>query len=516
VFSQDYLYWKVIQELQSKGGYRILQLSKSTNEVWLETTQKNKPRILRILRHDLDWSNWMQRDMEITAGRLEQLRKRLYARKLDALTIYITTYPPVDDWKFRLEHPLHAGTKGLTTLHTILIDSENKRAGLEEVSKFVHTEFEIEDQLIHMGPESIEKLKLDVITEANKRISNEKQVFQNGKPFFTYILIAIQLIMFAILELNGGSTNTATLLKYGAKENFRILNGEWWRFFSPMILHIGFIHLLMNTFALYYLGTEVERLYGKWRFIWIYVFAGFMGSLASFVFNANISAGASGAIFGCFGALLFFGAANPSLFFRTMGPNIIGIIIINLFLGFVIPGIDNSGHIGGLVGGFLAASIVHLPRRKEFAKRLGGLVVTVGAVGVLIYIGYVSQPHADNPRFIVQTAQEYIESNEINKAYEMLKNAEEKGVDAPEVYFYLSYAEIKLGKLEDARDHLEIVTKRAPDISEGHYNLALVYVQLQEFDNARNAAEQAIKVDPDNENYQELIKELNTIETNPL
>src|SRR5690606_24076780 len=162
-------------------------------EVWLETTQKNKPRILRILRHDLDWSNWMQRDMEITAGRLEQLRKRLYARKLDALTIYITTYPPVDDWKFRLEHPLHAGTKGLTTLYTILIDSENKRAGLEEVSKFVHTEFEIEDQLIHMGPESIEKLKLDVITEANKRISNEKQVFQNGKPFFTYILIAIQL-----------------------------------------------------------------------------------------------------------------------------------------------------------------------------------------------------------------------------------------------------------------------------------------------------------------------------------
>ncbi|WP_010678120.1 rhomboid family protein [Bacillus timonensis] len=515
MFKQDYLYWKMIQKLQADGGYRILQLSKSNNEIWLETTEKNKPRIIRILRHDLDWSNWMQRDMEVTAGRLEQLRKRLYARKLDALTIYITTYPPVDDWSFRIEKPLVAGAKGLTTLHTVLIDSEHNDIGLQEVSRFVHTEFEINDSVyIDLG--TIEKLKLDVISFANQRISSEKQIFQNGKPFFTYILIAIQLIMFAVLELYGGSTNTETLLKYGAKENFRILNGEWWRFFTPMILHIGFIHLLMNTFALYYLGTEVERLYGKSRFLMIYVFAGFLGSLASFVFNANISAGASGAIFGCFGALLFFGTAYPSLFFRTMGPNVIGIIIINLVLGFMIPGIDNSGHIGGLVGGFLAASIVHLPKRKDYAKRLGGLVVTLATVGALLYIGYVIQPHSDNSQFVVQTAQELIQSNETNKAYEVLKKAEENGVESPEVYFYLSYTEIKLGKFEDARDHLEVVTEKAPDISEAHYNLALVYIQLLDFEKAKSAAEQAIKLDPDNENYQEIIDEIDSMENSPL
>ncbi|MEH7379955.1 rhomboid family intramembrane serine protease [Bacillus sp. JJ1533] len=515
MFKQDYLYWKMIEGLQMEGGYRILQLSKSNNEVWLETTQKHKPRIIRILRHDLDWSNWMQRDMEITAQRLEQLRKRLFVRKLDALNIYITTYPPVDDWKFRLEGPLLAGAKGLTTLHTVLMDAEHTDTGLQEVSKFVEFDLDLEDAL-YIDVDTIERIKREVITVANNRISNEKQIFQNGKPFFTYILIAIQLIMFAILELNGGSTNTETLLKFGAKENFRILNGEWWRFFTPMILHIGFIHLLMNTFALYYLGTEVERLYGKLRFLFIYIFAGFVGSLASFVFNANISAGASGAIFGCFGALLFFGTAFPSLFFRTMGPNVIGIIIFNLVLGFMIPGIDNSGHIGGLVGGFLAASIVHLPKRKEFVKRLGGLVVTMGTIGTLFYVGYVVQPHSDNPQFVVQTAQEYIQANEFQKAYDMLITAEEKGTDAPEVYFYLSYTEIKLGKFEEARDHLEIVTNKAPEISEAHYNLALVYVQLQEFENARKAVEQAIKVDPDNEHYKDLMKEINTMDHGPL
>ncbi|MCC3356725.1 rhomboid family intramembrane serine protease [Bacillus sp. REN16] len=515
MFKQDYLYWKMIEKLQLEGGYRILQLSKSNNEIWLETTQKNKPRIIRILRHDLDWSNWMQRDMEITAGRLEQLRKRLYVRKLDALNIYITTFPPVDDWKFRLQDPLVAGAKGHTTLHTVLIDSEHLDTGLQEVSKFVQTDFKLDDS-IYIDVETIESIKREVITVANKRISNEKQVFQNGKPFFTYILIAIQIIMFAILELHGGSTNTETLLKYGAKENFRILNGEWWRFFSPMILHIGFIHLLMNTLALYYLGAEVERLYGKLRFLMIYVFAGFVGSLASFVFNANISAGASGAIFGCFGALLFFGTAYPSLFFRTMGPNVIGIIIINLALGFMIPGIDNSGHIGGLVGGFLAASIVHLPKQKEFAKRLGGLAATIVTVCALLYVGYVVQPHSDNPQFIVQTAQEYIEANEIQKAYDVLLTAEKQGTDSPEVFFYLSYTEIKLGKLEEARDHLEIVTNKAPKISEAHYNLALVYVQLQDYEHAKKAVEQAIKVDPENENYKELMNEINAMENGSL
>ncbi|MEI2400875.1 tetratricopeptide repeat protein, partial [Paenibacillus phytohabitans] len=157
-----------------------------------------------------------------------------------------------------------------------------------------------------------------------------------------------------------------------------------------------------------------------------------------------------------------------------------------------------------------------LPKRKEFVKRLGGLVVTMGTIGTLFYVGYVVQPHSDNPQFVVQTAQEYIQANEFQKSYDMLITAEEKGTDAPEVYFYLSYTEIKLGKFEEARDHLEIVTNKAPEISEAHYNLALVYVQLQEFENARKAVEQAIKVDPDNEHYKDLMKEINTMDHGPL
>ena len=65
------------------------------------------------------------------------------------------------------------------------------------------------------------------------------------------------------MELKGGSTNSATLIKFGAKYSPYILQGEWWRFFTPMVIHIGFIHLLMNTISLYLIGAEVERIYGR-------------------------------------------------------------------------------------------------------------------------------------------------------------------------------------------------------------------------------------------------------------
>ncbi|MEI2559284.1 rhomboid family intramembrane serine protease, partial [Acinetobacter pittii] len=84
-------------------------------------------------------------------------------------------------------------------------------------------------------------------------------------------------------------------------------------------------------------GTAVERMYGNFRFLFIYLFAGASGFIASFLTSDLVSAGASGAIFGCFGALLYFGMINPKLFSRTMGANVIGILVINVIIGFSIP-----------------------------------------------------------------------------------------------------------------------------------------------------------------------------------
>jgi rhomboid protease GluP len=106
------------------------------------------------------------------------------------------------------------------------------------------------------------------------------------------------------------------------------------------------------------------------------------------LFTSSLSAGASGAIFGLFGALLYFGTVYRHLFFQTIGTNIISLIIINLLFGIVVPGIDNAGHIGGLIGGFLAAGIVHLPNHVAWKRQARSLFVTVSIVALGLLIGF--------------------------------------------------------------------------------------------------------------------------------
>src|SRR5690625_7897395 len=120
-----------------------------------------------------------------------------------------------------------------------------------------------------------------------------------------------------------------------------------------MFLHIGFLHLFMNMLALYFLGVLLERIYGTKRFIVIYILSGMGGSLTSFALSTSISAGASGAFFGLFGALLFFGVNYKNLFFQTRGKNGIFIFILYLFLGVVILTINMDSDIGGLITVFL-------------------------------------------------------------------------------------------------------------------------------------------------------------------
>ncbi|RME76916.1 MAG: rhomboid family intramembrane serine protease [Chloroflexi bacterium] len=178
-----------------------------------------------------------------------------------------------------------------------------------------------------------------------------------SKPFFTYILLVIIVVVWLLMELAGGSTDPVVLVTFGANFGPAILDGEVWRLFTSMFLHIGLTHLFFNAYALFIFGLEMERLYGPDRFILTYILAGLFGSLASFAARgpAVFSAGASGAIFGVIGMNLAYFMLHRSTF-GTFGRqrmmNTLVIIGINLVFGFTVPGIDNLAHIGGLVAGF--------------------------------------------------------------------------------------------------------------------------------------------------------------------
>ena len=146
-------------------------------------------------------------------------------------------------------------------------------------------------------------------------------------------------------------------VELGAKANDAIRAGQLWRFFTPMLLHGSILHIGFNMYALYIFGIGLERRYGHGRFLLLYILSGFAGAVFSFLFSSAYSIGASGAIFGLVSAEGIFLIKNRKLFgTRARGAlnNVIFVVAINLFLGLQ-PGIDNWGHVGGLMGGLIFA-----------------------------------------------------------------------------------------------------------------------------------------------------------------
>ncbi|WP_369689636.1 rhomboid family intramembrane serine protease [Neobacillus niacini] len=507
---EDYLFWRLAYFFVSEQGYRIVQLFDNQKELWLERLENKKAPIIRLLRQDLDWSNTMQRDIEFTASNGEKVRKQLGRGELSILNVYISQYPPVDEYEFRLVRPFIFPQSNKTSVSSVLITRDQYEEGFKTLSTRIESEvsFPVHEEYSEQDVNAQKKATLDFAIQSARK---EKEIFTNGKPFFTYFFMTIQVAVFLLLELQGGSTNTSTLIKFGAKFNPYIYDGEWWRFITPIFLHIGFLHLAMNTLALYFLGPAVERIFGNLRFLLIYLFAGISGVIASFIFSPNISAGASGAIFGCFGALLYFALIYPKLFFRTMGPSVITVLVFNLIFGFTVSIVDNAGHLGGLAGGFLAAGIVHFPKKKKPFLQVLFLLVSAGIIyGSLLY-GFEHSKTGGNESSTMMLAQEYIKQENYEQAYGVLTKYAESNQPSAEVYFALSFIEIKLGELKEAKSHLHKVIELDPDLPEAYYNLALIYLEENDVLNAMENAEKAVEIRPSQQEYADLVQELNRL-----
>ena len=508
---EDYIFWRLADYFISNQGYRVIQLFENNKELWLEKIENKKAPIVRLLRQDLDWSNSLQRDIEFTATNGERVRKQLGRREIMVVNIYISQFPPVDEYEFRLAKSFFFPEGNKTEVSSFLITSGEYEKGFQLLSERLDSliTFQINDEYTEQDVESQKKKTLGY---AVKKAKKEKEFFTNGKPFFTYIFIFIQLAMFLLLEMQGGSTDTSTLIKFGAKFNPYIYEGEWWRFFAPIFLHIGFLHLAMNTMGLYFLGTEVERIFGNARFLFIYLFAGGTGFIASFIFSANISAGASGAIFGCFGALLYICLIYPKLFFRTMGPSVIAVLVFNLIFGFSVSGIDNAGHLGGLAGGFLAAGIMHFPKQKKLMLQLAFLILsTIVVWGSLSYgFSHAGKHQGEGTNLLL--AKEYIQQENYEQAHKLLTEIEEKSSNpSGQLYFDLSYTEIRMNMLAEAKAHLQKAIELAPEVSEAYFNLALIYYQEKDLEQAKINAEKAVELSPERKEYANTLREINQL-----
>jgi rhomboid protease GluP len=203
---------------------------------------------------------------------------------------------------------------------------------------------------------------------------------------FTFVFVAVNVFVFLLMHFSGGTESYEVLRAFGAKYNSLINAGEWWRLVTPVFIHIGWLHLIVNMYSLFMLGPYVERLYGSARFVFFWIVTGIAGVAASyfassvggkpgvmgrFLFRGGDgpSAGASGALFGLVGVLFVFGIKYrhelPEGFKRAFGLGMLPTILINLFIGYTIPFIDNAAHLGGLAAGMLFALFLDYKRPGE-------------------------------------------------------------------------------------------------------------------------------------------------------
>jgi rhomboid protease GluP len=218
-----------------------------------------------------------------------------------------------------------------------------------------------------------------------------------NRPYmFTIAFLVANFFVFLLMWQSSGMSWSAllafpepVLLAYGAKLNSRINEyHEWWRFVTPMFIHVNLPHVLINMYSLWMVGPYVEKLYGSAKFVFFWVMTGVAGVVASyltvakpgttigpiarFIFKIQDvpSAGASGALFGLVGVLFVFGIKFrhelPEGFKRAFGTGLLPVIMINLFIGFVGRGfIDNAAHLGGMLSGAALALVVGYRRPGE-------------------------------------------------------------------------------------------------------------------------------------------------------
>ena len=191
---------------------------------------------------------------------------------------------------------------------------------------------------------------------------------QRPEAVCTIILIAVNVAVFFILSLFGDTEDAVFMMQHGAMySNFVIQDREYYRLFTCLFLHFGIEHLLNNMVILGALGWNLELQTGKIRFLLIYFGSGLFGNVVSLIFHGaaqeyTVSAGASGAIFGLMGALLWVVIANHGRLGRLSGRGMLVMVALSLYFGLSSSGVDNYAHIGGLVCGFLLALILYRKR----------------------------------------------------------------------------------------------------------------------------------------------------------
>ncbi len=364
---------KLLHYFITKQGYNPVILYGAQNEIWLENMEKPY-KLIRIVSNHIHNMEQYDFDMFKTKRIMRKLKLKTFSLRMKMLSIFTDIGDDVD----------LVNEKNIDTIYVGDDEDIKNNPLLTKAFKGV------EKDLDH--PEKGIELFIKITKELNKKNQEDAKkindVFSKKIPFVTYAIILINTILFLLMEYaDFGSNNYITLIKYGASYTPLIRGGEYYRLITSNFLHIGLLHFVFNNYALYILGSYIESFYGKLKFIIIYLFSGFFSSLLSMLFVTEISAGASGAIFGLMGSMIYFGYHYRAFLGTVLKQQIIPLLVVNLLIGFSMSGINNAAHIGGLIGGLMISIAVGVKYKTSLFERINGLIATIL---MTLFVGYMA------------------------------------------------------------------------------------------------------------------------------
>lgn len=367
VRKQDQILMSLVHYFVTKEGYAPIFVQGVKDEIWLEKVD-GPYRIIRINNnyiHNEEQYNFEQFKIK---NIMKQIKRKTLSFTINALNIDLNVADRVEV----------KNEKNVDNISIHELSEVQKNNDIVSVFPNIKTD-------LFEGNNS-----LDLIINVTKDINNKtesdnkkfEKIFSKKKLFVTYILMGLCFLMYIVTLIMGGSNVIYLIL--GANYAPLVKNGEIFRLITYAFLHGSIIHLLVNMYSLFIVGRQIENNFGKVRLLIIYFISALSGGLLSALFSDGISIGASGAIFGLLGALLYFGLHFRLYLTDALISKIIPIIILNLLIGFTVTGIDNACHIGGLIGGFLASMAVGVPEVDNKKDRINGIIL------LLIYISFVS------------------------------------------------------------------------------------------------------------------------------
>jgi len=367
--NKNVLTMKLLHYFITEKNYNPIILQGVDNEIWLENLDE-ECEVIRIVSNYIHNDEQYDFDVFKTKRILKKIKKKTFSLNMHVMSIFL-------DMGDNVTREINGDSK----LMGIKVNDESDITK-SDLIKHVFPDLDDKMKYSEDGFELFAKITSDINKHNREDASRLEKVFKNKGSYVTYFLIALNIIFYLVPLLLG---QDRSIISMYCVHGPSIRAGQYYRLLTGIFLHGSLWHLFFNCYALYVIGSQIENFLGKVKFSIIYLFSGIVGSLFSMSFSGGVaSVGASGAIFGLMGALLYFGYYYRVYLGNVVKTQLLPLIILNLALGFILSGVDNFAHIGGLIAGIMITMALGIKDKSSSFEKVNGWII------VLIFMAFIS------------------------------------------------------------------------------------------------------------------------------